>query len=174
MSVNVSMAAIPAVVSEFIRGPHKLLIDGKWVAAASSRTFSTHNPADGSLLAEIAAAEAADVDLAVAAARRAFDDGPWAKMTPAGRAKLIWKLADALEAHAEDFAFIETLDNGKPLNDAKVVDLPHSIEVLRYFAGWCTKLNGESISISNPGTWHAYTIREPVGVVGSITPGMRR
>jgi len=170
MSVNVLMAAIPAAVSEFIRGPHKLLIDGKWVAAASNRTFSTHNPADGSLLAEIAAADAADVDLAVNAARRAFDDGPWSKMTPAARAKLIWKLADALEAHTEEFAFIETLDNGKPLNDAKIVDLPHSIEVLRYFAGWCTKLNGESISISNPGTWHAYTMREPVGVVGSITP----
>ncbi|MDQ0134944.1 phenylacetaldehyde dehydrogenase [Neorhizobium galegae] len=170
MSVNVSMAAIPAAVSEFIGGPHKLLIDGKWVAAASNKTFSTHNPANGSLLAEIAAAEAADVDLAVNAARRAFDDGPWSRMTPAARAKLIWRLADALETHAEEFAFIETLDNGKPLNDAKIVDLPHSIEVLRYFAGWCTKLNGESISISNPGTWHAYTMREPVGVVGSITP----
>jgi phenylacetaldehyde dehydrogenase len=170
MSVNVSMAAIPVAVSEFIRGPHKLLIDGKWVAAASNKTFSTHNPANGSLLAEIAAAEAADVDLAVDAARRAFDDGPWSRMTPAARAKLIWRLADALETHADEFAFIETLDNGKPLNDAKIVDLPHSIEVLRYFAGWCTKLNGESISISNPGTWHAYTMREPVGVVGSITP----
>ncbi|WP_285229910.1 aldehyde dehydrogenase family protein [Neorhizobium galegae] len=170
MSVNVSMAAIPAAVNEFIRGPHKLLIDGKWVAAASNKTFSTQNPADGSLLAEIASADAADVDLAVNAARRAFDDGPWSNMTPAARAKLIWRLADALEAHAEEFAFIETLDNGKPLNDSKVVDLPHSIEVLRYFAGWCTKLNGESISISNPGTWHAYTMREPVGVVGSITP----
>ncbi|WP_037087979.1 aldehyde dehydrogenase family protein [Neorhizobium vignae] len=170
MSVNVSMAAIPVAVSEFIRGPHKLLIDGKWVAAASNKTFSTHNPANGSLLAEIAAADAADVDLAVDAARRAFDDGPWSRMTPAARAKLIWRLADALETHADEFAFIETLDNGKPLNDAKIVDLPHSIEVLRYFAGWCTKLNGESISISNPGTWHAYTMREPVGVVGSITP----
>jgi phenylacetaldehyde dehydrogenase len=170
MSVNVSMAAIPAAVSEFIRGPHRLLIDGKWVSAASQRTFSTHNPADGSPLADIAAAEAVDVDLAVMAARRAVDDGPWSRMAPAARAKLIWKLADALEAQAEEFAFIETLDNGKPLNDAKVVDLPHAIEVLRYFAGWCTKLNGESISISNPGTWHAYTTREPVGVVGSITP----
>jgi phenylacetaldehyde dehydrogenase len=170
MSVNVSMAAVPAAVTEFIRGSHKLLIDGKWVPAASNRTFSTYNPADGSLLAEIAAAETADVDLAVAAARRAFDDGPWSSMTPAARAKLIWKLADALEAHAEEFAFIETLDNGKPLGDAKMIDLPHSVEVLRYFAGWCTKLNGESISISNPGTWHAYTMREPVGVVGSITP----
>lgn len=170
MSVNVSMAAIPAAVTDFIRGSHKLLIDGKWIAAASGKTFFTHNPADGGKLADIAAADAEDVDLAVAAARRAFEDGPWSKMTPATRAKLIWRLADALEAKAEEFAFIETLDNGKPLNDAKVVDLPHSIEVLRYFAGWCTKLNGESISLSNPGTWHAYTMREPVGVVGSITP----
>ncbi|EUB98567.1 Aldehyde Dehydrogenase [Rhizobium sp. CF080] len=170
MSVNVSMAAIPAAVTDFIRGSHKLLIDGKWIAPASGKTFFTHNPADGRKLADIAAADAQDVDLAVAAARRAFEDGPWSKMTPATRAKLIWRLADALEAKAEEFAFIETLDNGKPLNDAKVVDLPHSIEVLRYFAGWCTKLNGESISLSNPGTWHAYTMREPVGVVGSITP----
>ena len=170
MSVNVSMAAIPAAVTEFIRGPHKLLIDGAWVPASSGKTFATHNPADGTALADIAAADAADVDLAVMAARRAFDDGPWSKLTPAARAKLLWRLADALEANAEEFAFIETLDNGKPLNDAKIVDLPHSIEVLRYFAGWCTKLNGESISISNPGTWHAYTMREPVGVVGSITP----
>src|SRR5690606_4994986 len=103
MSVNVSLAAIPAAVTEFIRAPHGLLIDGKWVLPSSGQTFTTHNPADGSALAEIAAADATDVDLAVQAARRAFDDGPWSKMTPAARAKLIWRLADALEANSTSY-----------------------------------------------------------------------
>ena len=128
------------------------------------------DPAAGQAIAAVAEADAADVDAAVKAARHAFESGPWAKTSPQDRGKLIWKLADLIEAHADEIAELEALDNGKPIRDARNVDLPGSYEILRYMAGWATKINGATISISAPGDWHAYTLREPVGVVGQIIP----
>jgi phenylacetaldehyde dehydrogenase len=110
------------------------------------------------------------LNAAVKAARRAFETGPWSRTSPQDRCKLIWKLADLLEAHADEIAEIESLDNGKPIRDARNVDLPGSYEILRYMAGWATKINGETITVSAPGDWHAYTLREPVGAVGQIIP----
>ena len=118
----------------------------------------------------MAEADAADIDEAAKAARRAFETGPWSKTSPQDRSKLIWKLADLLENHADEIAELEALDNGKPIRDARNVDLPGSYEILRYMAGWATKINGETITVSAPGSWHAYTLREPIGVVGQIIP----
>ena len=161
-------------VAEFLDKPRKMLIDGKWVNAASGKTFPTYNPATGEVLAKVAEGDKQDIDAAVKAARKAFDGGPWSRMTASERGRLIWKLADLLEEHTEEFATIETLDNGKPLTVARGADVPLAVDMFRYMAGWATKLEGTTIPISVPYTpgafYHAYTLREPVGVVGQIIP----
>jgi len=174
MGIAVSPIQIDSRVSDFISKPRKMLINGKWVNAASGKTFPTYNPATGEVLAQVAEGDRADIDAAVQAARRAFDSGPWSHMTPSDRGKLIWKLADLLEQHLEEFATIETLDNGKPLSVARAADVPLAVDMFRYMAGWATKLEGTTIPLSipySPGiAYHAYTLREPVGVVGQIIP----
>jgi phenylacetaldehyde dehydrogenase len=159
-----------SLAKAFLASPRKLLINGKWLDAQDGKTFPVYDPATGKVIAQVADGGKADVDLAVAAARAAFDHGPWSKMSPAARAKLIYKLGDAIEAHGDEMAMIETLDNGKPLKMARNIDVAASAEKLRYYAGWATKLTGETVDISLPGTWHAYTLREPVGVAGLIVP----
>ncbi|MFV3075342.1 aldehyde dehydrogenase family protein [Niveispirillum fermenti] len=148
---------------------HGLFIDGTWREPRTGAGFDTFNPGDGSALGQVALGGEADVDLAVRAARAALD-GPWGEMKPSERARLLWRLADAIEARVEEFALLETLNNGKPLRDARLFDVPHAVETLRYNAGWTTKLGGETVNLSGPGTWHAYTVREPVGVVAAIVP----
>ncbi len=164
-----SSARIDSRVTDFLKQPKKLLIDGEWVEAASGKTFESYNPASGEVLARVAEGDAEDIDLAVRAARRAFDSGPWARMTPSSRGQLLWRLADLLEQHLEEFAQLETLDNGKPLSVARVADIPLAVDLFRYMAGWATKIGGETIPISAVG-YFAYTLREPVGVVGQIVP----
>jgi len=164
-----ALATALARANQFAASRHELLIGGHWRAAQSGRTFDSFNPATKSKLATIAAAGKADADLAVAAARAALD-GPLAAQKPSERAKLLWKLADLVEDHADELAVLETLDNGKPLSESRNFDIPHAIEVIRYNAGWCTKLTGDTIALSGPGNWHAYTVREPVGVVAQIVP----
>ncbi len=154
----------------FVGRRNRLLIDGKLVDAASGKTFPVYNPATGALLAQVAEAEAEDVDRAVKAARRAFDDGPWSKMSPSERGKLLWKLADLLERHSEEFAEIESIDNGKPVAVARMADVPLAVDMFRYMAGWATKVTGSTIPLSFPGDFLSYTVREPVGVVGQIIP----
>jgi phenylacetaldehyde dehydrogenase len=159
-------------VTGFVSKTRKILINGKWVDAASGKTFPTYNPATGEVLANIAAGDKEDIDRAVKAARAAFEIGPWSKISPSERGRLIWKLADLLEKHAEEFAQLESLDNGKPLKIARVADLPLAIDHFRYYAGWATKIEGNTISLglAEQGKFHAYTVREPVGVVGQIIP----
>ena len=148
-----------------------MLINGKWVDAASGKTFPTYNPATGEVLANVAEGDKEDINRAVAAARAAFDTGPWSKITPSQRGKLIWKLADLIEKHAEEFAQLESLDNGKPVTVARMADVPGTIDMFRYMAGWATKIEGNTIPISAHGAkFLAYTLREPVGVVGQIIP----
>lgn len=154
----------------FAAKPHKLFVGGAWVEPLEGKRFASHNPASGEKHADIAEASAADVDRAVIAARAAMDNPQWNEMKPSLRARLINRLADALEANIDEFAALETLDNGMPVRDAKFFHIPHAIESLRYNAGWATKLNGETIALSGMGTWHAYTLREPVGVVAQIVP----
>jgi phenylacetaldehyde dehydrogenase len=174
MGIAISPIQIDSRVSDFIAKPRKMLIDGKWVNAASGKTFATYNPATGEILAQVAEGDRADIDAAVQAARRAFDKGPWTRMTASERGRLIWKLADLLEEHLEEFATLETLDNGKPLTVARGADVPLAVEMFRYMAGWATKLEGTTIPLSVPYTpganYLAYTLREPVGVVGQIIP----
>jgi len=155
-------------VSQFLATPRKLLIDGRWVAASSGKTFDSIDPATGEVLARVAEGDRADVDLAVRAARRAFESGPWAKMSASERGRIIWKIADLLEQHTEEFAELETLDNGKPISVSRVADVPLAVDLFRYMAGWATKIEGSTIPISGP--FFAYTRREPIGVVGQIIP----
>src|ERR1700731_3757632 len=148
--------------------PGQLLIDGRWIDGA--KKFDTINPATGEVLTQIAAASSAEIDLAVEAARRAFEDrnGPWRKMSASERGRLIWRLADLLEKNIDEFAELETLDNGKPIFESRYVDMPMVIDVLRYYAGWATKIHGETVNTLE--TAFTYTLREPVGVVGLIVP----
>ena len=151
-----------------------MLINGNWVDSVSGKTFASYDPATGEVLAQVAEGASADIDLAVKAARKAFETGPWRKMTPSERGRLIWKLADLLEAHVEEFAYLESLDNGKPLTIARAADVPLAVDLFRYMAGWATKIEGNSIPISVPYTpgakYLSYTLREPIGVVGQIIP----
>jgi aldehyde dehydrogenase (NAD+) len=146
----------------------RLLIDGQWVEGV--KKFDTVNPATGEVLTQIAEASSADVDRAVQAARRAFDDrgGPWRKMSASERGRLIWKLAELVEKNIDELAELETLDNGKPIFEARYVDMPMVIDVLRYYAGWATKIHGETVNTFEAA--FTYTLREPVGVVGMIVP----
>jgi phenylacetaldehyde dehydrogenase len=161
-------------VDDFITTKRQLFIDGQWVDAASGRTFVTPNPATGDVLATVAEGDAQDVDRAVRAARRAFEDGPWSRLTPSDRGRLIWKIGDLILDHVEELAQLESLDNGKPLGVAQVADVPLAADLFHYMAGWATKIEGNSINISVPyapgANFHAYTLREPVGVVGQIIP----
>ena len=158
----------------FVERTHKMLINGQWVGAASGMTFPTYNPATGQVLSHAAEGDKADVDAAVRAAREAFDHGPWRKFTASERGRMIWKLADLLEQHTEEFATLESLDNGKPLAVARVADVPLAVDLLRYMAGWTTKIEGNTIPISVPYTpgarYHAFSLREPVGVVAQVIP----
>ena len=156
-------------VEEFLSNPKKMLIGGEWVDSISGKTFATYNPANGEVLAYVAEGDREDIDRAVRAARRAFESGPWASMTPSRRGRLISKLADLLEEHLEEFAQLECLDNGKPLSVARAADIPLSVDHLRYMSGWSTKIEGSTIPISVEGHV-AWTVREPVGVVGQIVP----
>jgi len=163
-------------VREWVVKPHRMLIGGQWVEAVSSETFPVYDPATGEIIAYVPSGDAPDIDRAVAAARQAFEHGPWPKLTPSDRGKLLWKLAELIEQHAEAFAQLERLDNGKPVQSARAAAVPLAIDLFRYMAGWATKIEGETIPISVPvagvdGTrFCAYTRREPVGVVGQIIP----
>ena len=173
MSATATAPQIHSRVQEFIGAPRKMFIDGKWVAAASGKNFPVYNPATGEVMAQVAEGDREDINRAVKAARRAFEDGPWSTMTSSERGRLIWKLADLIEEHLEEFAQIESLDNGKPLAVARVADVPLAIDLFRYMAGWSTKIEGNTIPISAGGgksKFFAYTRREPVGVVGQIIP----
>ena len=158
----------------FVQSAHKLLIDGEWVEAASGKTFQTINPATEETLAEVAHGEAEDIDRAVRAARRAFDDdSPWRRMNASDRGRLIWRIADLIEEHADELAMLESLDNGKPFAIARAADVALAADLFRYMAGWPTKIEGTTVPISAlpaPGEYLAYTLREPVGVVGQIIP----
>ena len=169
-----SIASVDKRVHDFVSTRRQLFIDGALVDARSGKTFETLNPATGELLAIVAEGDAIDIDLAVSAARRAFDDGPWSRMTPSERGRIIWRIGDLITEHLEEFAELETLDNGKPLGVARAADVPLTAELFRYMAGWATKIEGNTIALSVPyapgAEYHAYTLREPLGVVGQIIP----
>src|SRR6202042_2116842 len=170
MTPAIRKPALGSAATAFLAKKHQMLIDGKWVDARSGQTFAVEDPATEEIIAHVPAGDKADIDLAVAAARRAFETGPGSRISPGARQRLVWSLGDLLERHADEFAELEALDNGKPVTNARRDDVGGSIEMFRYIAGWATRLNGEQIQVSTPGNWHVYTIREPVGVVGQIIP----
>lgn len=143
-------------------------IGGRWTPSQSGKTFDTINPATEEVIAQVAEGDAADIDAAVKAARKAFESGPWSKMDARDRGRLINKLADLMEEELEELAALETLDNGKPIRDARAADLPLAIDCLRYYAGYADKIHGQTIPVR--GNYFTYTRREPVGVVGQIIP----
>jgi phenylacetaldehyde dehydrogenase len=161
-------------VEAFIGAPRQLFINGQWCDAASGRTFETPNPATGETLARIAEGGAEDIDRAVRAARKAFEEGPWSRMTPSERGRIIWRIGDLILEHVDELAELESLDNGKPFAVAQAADVPLAADLFHYMAGWATKIEGNTISISVPympgANFHSYTLREPVGVVGQIIP----
>jgi phenylacetaldehyde dehydrogenase len=161
-------------VEEFIGAPRQLFINGQWADAASGRTFETPNPATGETLARVAEGDAEDIDRAVRAARRAFEEGPWSRMTPSERGRIIWRIGDLILAHLDELAQLESLDNGKPFAVARAADVTLAADLFHYMAGWATKIEGNTINISVPympgANFHSYTLREPLGVVGQIIP----
>ena len=149
-------------------GPTKILINNRWVSSLSGRTFPTINPATGEEICQVAEADAADVDEAVAAARNAFENGPWPKMSAADRGRLLYKLADLIEENADELAMLESRDNGKPFHVARSADLGLTIATYRYYAGWADKVQGRTVPVA--GNYFTYIRHEPVGVVGQIIP----
>ncbi len=163
------MATAPAIEqSRAAITATKLLINNRWVASRSGRTFPTINPSTGEEICQVAEADAADVDLAVKAARDAFERGAWRKMSASERGRLLNKLADLIEANIDELARLEALDNGKPYAMALAADLPLTIACYRYYAGWADKVQGKTIPVNGP--YFTYTRHEPVGVCGQIIP----
>jgi aldehyde dehydrogenase (NAD+) len=148
--------------------PGKLIINGEAVEAASGKRYVTTNPATEEPICDIAEAGPEDVDRAVRAARAAFETGPWPRMKPAERQRMLWKLGELIEQHGDEIARLETLDNGKPIFESRQIDIPMVVGCFQYFAGWATKLAGETLPVSN--AFFTYTLREPLGVIGAIIP----
>ncbi|WP_198521910.1 aldehyde dehydrogenase family protein [Sagittula sp. P11] len=168
--MNAPVPALSSAAQSFISSKHGLYIGGEWVKSLSEETIDIVDPATGGVIAKSAAAGSADVDKAVAAARAAFDSGPWAEMTGMQRGRLISKFAEKLEELADELAEIEAIDCGKPVTYAKYVDVGLSATIYHYYSGWASKISGETVGVSMPGDFHAYTMREPVGVVAAIAP----
>jgi phenylacetaldehyde dehydrogenase len=161
-------------VAAWLQKPKHNLIGGKWPPAASGKLFDVFNPADASVIARVPDSDKQDIHRAVAAARRVFDSGPWRRLTPSERGKLVWRIGDLILQNADELAELESLDNGKPRAVARVADIPLAADLFQYMAGWATKIEGNTIPISVPyapgAQFHAFTMREPVGVVGQIIP----
>lgn len=166
--------SIPEEITAFLKTDHKMLIDGKWVDAASGERLDVIDPSTGEVVASVPAAGGQDVDHAVHAARQAFEDAAWRRISPSERGRLIWRLADLIEERAEDFAVLDVIDNGKPISFTRNIDVPLSYDLFRYMAGWSTKIEGNTISHGVPYTpdtsYFTYTLRQPVGVVAQIIP----
>jgi len=165
---------ISSRLAEWLGKPKQNLIGGKWVPAASGKYFEVFDPADASIIAQVPDSGKEDINRAVAAARSAFESGAWRHMTPSERGKLLWRVGDLLLENADELAELESLDNGKPRAVARVADVPLAADLFHYMAGWATKIEGHTIPISVPyapgARFHAFTLREPVGVVGQIIP----
>ncbi|KAI3887380.1 hypothetical protein MKX03_002784 [Papaver bracteatum] len=146
----------------------KLLINGQFVDSASGKTFPTLDPRTGEVIANVSEASVEDLDRAVAAARKAFDEGPWPKMTAYERSKILYRFADLIEKHNDEIATLETWDNGKPFEQAAQIEVPMVARLFRYYAGWADKIHG--LTVPADGAYHVQTLHEPIGVCGQIIP----
>src|SRR5947199_2322358 len=169
---DLAMATVAEKKPRTVKAPkvkdQPMFIGGKWTDSVSGKTFPTTNPATGEVICQVAEGDKADIDLAVKAARKAFEDGPWPRLSASERGRLLNKLADLIEQNQEELAALESLDNGKPYRDAIAADLPLTIKCYRYYAGWADKIQGKTIPVE--GNYFCYTRHEPVGVVGQIIP----
>ena len=170
MNIPLAHPHLSEATTRFLAGKHQAFIGGKWVDAVSGKTFETFDPGSGQVIAKVAECDAADVDKAVAAARAAFESGPWSRTTGSERARMMWKLAELIEQNAAELSELEALNNGKPVPNVRGFDLMLSCKSLRYTAGWATKITGETIALSSAPKMHAFTLKEPIGVVGQIIP----
>jgi len=170
MATLITDLRVSRKTADFVSQDHKMFVDGRFVSAVSGKTFPVFNPATGDVVTHVPEAEEEDVNRAAAAARRAFDEGPWTRLSPSARGRLLWKLGDLLEENLEEFAEIESLDNGKPYSVARVADVPLAVDMFRYMAGWATKISGTTLPLSAGRDFHSYTLREPIGVVAQIIP----
>jgi phenylacetaldehyde dehydrogenase len=165
---------ISSRISGWLARPKQNLIGGRWVRAVSEKTFDVFNPADASVLARVPDSDKEDINHAVTSARHAFESGAWRRLTSSERGKLVWRIGDLILEHADELAELESLDNGKPYAVARAADVPLAADLFHYMAGWATKIEGNTIPISVPyaagAQFHAFTLREPVGVVGQIIP----
>ena len=156
------------IKEDLIIKPGKLFINGKWVDSVSGKTFDTLNPATEEVITSIAEGDKADIDLAVTAAREAFENGPWKKIDARDRGRILLEIANLIEKNKDELALLDTMDNGKPINETTNADIPLVIDCFLYYAGWADKIHGETIPVR--GDFFNYTLREPVGVVGQIIP----
>ena len=174
MNVAAEKLELDTTVQQFIREPKKMFVDGKWLSSASGKTFEVINPATEEVVAHVAEGDKEDIDIAVKAARKAFESGPWPTMTPSDRGRMVSKIGDLILDNLDELAELESLDNGKPITIARVADVPLAADIFHYMSGWATKIHGDTISLSVPYTpgaqYHSYTLREPIGVVGQIIP----
>ncbi len=165
---------IDQAAEQFVGRDHPMLIGADWVDAASGKTFEVFNPATGKVQANVAQGESEDVDRAVKTARATFEGSAWSRMSPSERGKAIHRIGDLILEHGDELAALETLDNGKPLAIARAADVPLAADLFHYMSGWATKIEGSTIPLTVPympdAEWHAYSLREPVGVVGQIIP----
>jgi phenylacetaldehyde dehydrogenase len=163
-----------SATTRFLEQPKRMLIDGDWVSALDGSTFPVYDPALGQIIDQVPSGNSADIDLAVTAARSAFEDSEWTRMTASDRGRLIWRIGDLILEHRDELAELESLDNGKPVAVARVADVPLAADLFHYMAGFTTKIHGQTFPISVPYTpgaeYHAYTVKEPIGVVGQIIP----
>ena len=164
-----ALVTLSQETQSFLDRQQGLLIGKDWYKASGGDPIAVVNPADGKIISFIGEASADDVDRAVAAARNAFDNGPWPSMKPGERAEIMFKIASLMEHYAEELAQLETLDNGKPIKFARG-EIFASAGAIRYFAGWVDKIHGSTHNVNMPGDYHVYTLKEPVGVVALIVP----
>src|SRR6266702_3188365 len=172
-SSSSTIERVPASLRSWLATPRPMLINGKWVQAKSGKVFDVLDPATEMRLATVAEGDAADIDEAVRAARKALEQGPWGRMSPSARGRMVHKIGDLILEHLDELAQLESLDNGKPFSVARVADVPLSADIFHYMSGWSTKLEGKHIPISNlvsPGQYLSFTRLEPIGVVGQIIP----
>ncbi|MXX99048.1 MAG: aldehyde dehydrogenase family protein [Gammaproteobacteria bacterium] len=174
MNVAAEKLELDTTVQQFIQEPKKMLIDGQWLSSVSGKTFEVVNPATEEVIAHVAEGDKEDINLAVKAARKAFESGPWSAITPSDRGRMVSKIGDLILENLDELAELESLDNGKPVTVARVADVPLAADIFHYMSGWATKIQGDTISLSVPYTpgaqYHSYTLREPIGVVGQIIP----
>lgn len=170
MDGNLLPQALTPKAAAFLREPHRNLIGSDWLDSVAGEMMEVIDPGTGAVVSKVASSGADDVEKAVRAARGALETGPWGRMSTQDRGRLIWKLADLISGSAEELAQLESLDTGRALYECQIVDVPGSVNMLEYMAGYATKINGETMQLGAPGELHAYTLREPVGVVAIILP----